>query len=109
MRIPVDTSVTTFMAAAPARPATDFQTGKHKTDANGELLFKLQVVALDQDGAQVWTVTLPGDPGAAQGAMLEFAGLVAIMWSMGDRKDVAFRARGVKVAGVAEGASNGRA
>ena len=34
------------MCAAPARPVTDYDTKQHKADANGELLYNLQVVAL---------------------------------------------------------------
>ena len=40
----------TFMAAAPARPVTDFETRQHKADENGELLYNLQVVWLEDDG-----------------------------------------------------------
>ena len=60
MRLPIDTSGMTFMAAAPARPVTDFETRQHKADENGELLYNLQVVALDPDGAQIITVKVAG-------------------------------------------------
>ena len=53
MKLPIDTSGMTFMAAAPARPVTDFETKQHRVDENGELLFNLQVVALDPEGAQI--------------------------------------------------------
>ncbi len=75
MRLPIDTSGMTFMCAAPARPVTDFDTGQHKADVNGELLFNVQVVALDDDGAQIISVKVPGDPKLGQGAMLRFEGL----------------------------------
>ena len=103
VRLPIDTSGMTFMCAAPARPATDFDTGQHKVDVNGELLFSLQVVALDEDGAQIISVKVPGDPKLGQGAMLRFDGLVAMPWSMNDRSGVAFRANGVESHGVAGG------
>jgi hypothetical protein len=109
MRLPIDTSGMTFMAAAPARPVTDFDTRQPKADENGELLYNLQVVALDSDGAQIITLKIPGDPQVGQGAMLELDGLVALPWSMGDRSGVAFRANRVKVVGVAGGSSNSRA
>ena len=39
------------MCAAPARPVTDFETKQHKADTTtGELLYNLQVVALDDWG-----------------------------------------------------------
>lgn len=109
MRIPVDTSGMTFMAAAPARPVTDFETRQQKVDENGELLFNLQVVWLDAEGAQVITLKMAGDPGVVQGAMLELDGLVALPWSMNERSGIAFRANRVKATGVAGGSPNGRA
>jgi hypothetical protein len=108
MRIPVDISGLTFMAAAPARPVTDFDTRQHKADDNGEPLYNLQVVWLDADGAQIITVKVAGDPEIGQGALLQLEGLVAMPWSMNDRSGVAFRANSVKVTGVAGGSPNGR-
>jgi hypothetical protein len=108
MRLPIDTSGMTFMAAAPARPVTDFETRQHKADENGELLYNLQVVALDTDGAQIITLKVPGDPQVGQGAMLQLEGLVALPWSMGDRSGVAFRANRVRSTGAAGGAPTTR-
>ena len=70
MKLPIDTSGMTFMAAAGARPVTDFETKQQRVDVNGELLFNLQVVALDGEGAQIITLRVAGDPGVGQGAML---------------------------------------
>src|SRR3954470_3304348 len=109
MKLQIDTSGMTFMAAAPAKPVTDFDTRQHKADENGELLYNLQVVALDTDGAQIITVKTPGDPGVVQGALLELDGLVAMPWAMNERSGVAFRANHVKTVGVAGGSPNGRA
>ena len=62
MRLPIDTSSLTFMCAAPARPVTDFETKQHKADTTtGELLYNLQVVALDEWGAEVIQVKVAGD------------------------------------------------
>ena len=112
MRLPIDTSGLTFMAAAGARPVTDFETRQHKADENGEPLFNLQVVWLEDEGAQIIAVKVAGDPRVAQGAMLELEGLVAFPWSMNDRSGprsgVAFRAHRVKVIGVGSGSANGR-
>ena len=78
MRLPIDIAGMTFMCAAPARPVTDFETKQQKADlATGELLYNLQVVALDEDGAQIITVRVAGDPKVGQGAMLKLDGLVA--------------------------------
>ena len=104
MRLPIDTSSLTFMCAAPARPVTDFETKQHKADvATGELLYNLQVVALDSEGAEVIQLKVAGDPKVGQGAMLKLAGLVALPWSMGDRAGVSFRANKIETVGVAGG------
>jgi hypothetical protein len=109
VKIRVDTSGTTFMAAALARPVTDYETKQHRVDDNGELLYNLQVVQLDPDGAQVIVVKMAGDPQVGQGAMLEFEGLVAIPWSQDGRSGVSFRTDRVKAVGVAGGSPNSRA
>ena len=106
MRLPIDIAGMTFMCAAPARPVTDFDTKQQKADlTTGELLYNVQVVALDEEGAQIITVRVAGDPKVGQGAMLKLDGLVATPWSMGDRSGVAFRANRVEAVGVAGGAS----
>src|SRR5919202_1068984 len=96
------------MCAAPARPVTDFETKQHKADANGELLYNLQVVALDEWGAEVITLKVAGDPKVGQGAMLKLHGLVATPWSMADRSGVSFRVDRVEGQGVAPGAQRQR-
>ena len=108
MRLPIDTSALTFMCAAPARPVTDFETKQHKADANGELLYNLQVVALDEWGAEVIQIKVAGDPKVGQGAMLKLDGLVATPWSMGERSGVSFRVDRGEGQGVAPGAQSQR-
>ncbi len=103
MRLPIDTSQLTFMCAAPARPVTDFETKQHKADQNGELLYKVQTVALDSEGGEIIHLTVAGDPKVGQGAMLKLDGLVALPWSMGDRSGVSFRANRIEANGVAPG------
>jgi hypothetical protein len=92
MRLPIDTSGMTFMGAMPPEAVTDFETKAPKTDANGELLYAVQVVALTGEGAEVIKVTVPGEPNVSQGAVLRLDGLVASPWSMGERSGVSFRA-----------------
>jgi hypothetical protein len=105
VRLPIDTSQLTFMCAAPARPVTDFETKQHKADVTtGELLYNLQVVALDSEGAEVIVLKVAGDPKVGQGAMLKLEGLMALPWSMGDRSGVSFRANKIETTGVAGGA-----
>ena len=108
MRLPIDTSQLTFMCAAPARPVTDFDTKQHKADVTtGELLYKVQTVALDSEGAEIIQLTVAGDPKVGQGAMLKLDGLMALPWSMGDRSGVSFRANKIETTGVAGGPRQG--
>jgi hypothetical protein len=92
LRLPIDTSGMMFMGALPPEPVTDFDSKAPKTDANGELLYAVQVVALTGDGAEVIKVTVPGEPNVTPGAVLRLDGLVASPWSMGERSGVSFRA-----------------
>jgi hypothetical protein len=109
VRLPIDTTSLTFMCAAPARPVTDYETKQHKADATtGELLYNLQVVALDDWGAEVIQLKIAGDPKVGQGAMLRLHGLVATPWSMGERSGVSFRVDRVEGQGVAPGAQRQR-
>jgi hypothetical protein len=106
VRLPIDTSQLTFMCAAPARPVTDFETKQHKADmVTGELLYNLQVVTLDSEGAEVIVLKVAGDPKVGQGAMLKLEGLVASPWTMGERSGVSFRANRIDSIGVAPGAA----
>jgi hypothetical protein len=107
VRFPIDTSGLTFMAASGARPVTDFETKQQRVDVNGELLFNLQVVALDGEGAQIITLRMAGDPAVGQGAMLQLDGLVAMPWTMGDRAGVSFRVDRVKSTAMAPGMGSG--
>lgn len=106
MKLPIDTSAFSFIAAGPPEAAVDFETKEAKVDGSGQTVFALQVVALSEDGANVISVKVVGEPkGIAQGSMLKLVGLTAQPWAMGDRSGVAFRANRVEPAGAARAAS----
>ncbi len=93
MKLPIDTTGMTFLAAGPAEPVLDFESKTAKADENGMPLFSLQVVALAEGGAEVIGVKVAGEPkGIAQGATVKVTGLVATPWNMGERSGVAYRA-----------------
>jgi len=97
MKLPIDTTGMTFLAAGPAEPVVDFDTKQAKLDDNGEAIFALQLVVLANGGADVIGVKVTGEPkGLAQGTSVRVTGLVATPWSMGDRSGVAFRAARVE-------------
>jgi hypothetical protein len=93
MRLKLDTSTTRFIVTRAAEPRLNFDTGSPKTDAaTGLPLYAVQVLALDDTGGEVLSVTVAGDPKLAVTQPVSVSGLVAIPWSQGDRSGVAFRA-----------------
>lgn len=105
MKITVDTSAMSFMAASEPEPVLDFESKQPKADENGQPLYAVQVVTITDDGAEVISVKTPSQPQVRAGQMLALGGLVATPWSMGDRSGVAFRA--AKVEPVAEKVERG--
>jgi hypothetical protein len=62
-------------------------------DETGAPLHSVQVVALNDGGAEVIAVKVAGQPkGVTQGSTVKVTGLVATPWTMGDRSGVAYRA-----------------
>lgn len=106
MRIKMDTTAIRFMITKPAAPKTDQKTGQQKVDnRTGALLWQLQVMALDENGGEILTVTLDGEPKVNVGEFVLLHDLVAIPWSQGDRSGVAFRAAGISPAGKPQAAA----
>jgi hypothetical protein len=100
MRIKMDTSMIRFMITKPAAAKMDRDSGQQKIDkATGALLWQLQVMALDDTGGEILTVTLDAEPKIGVGEFVQLHDLVAIPWNQGDRNGVAFRAAGMTAAG----------
>ncbi|MGW0230904.1 hypothetical protein ACWDWO_21555 [Actinopolymorpha singaporensis] len=98
MKLIVDTSVHTFTVTKAAEPKTD-QDGRHKADRRtGELLFVVQVMALEpESGADIITITVAGaPPKVAVGQTVTPVELEAIPWATGGRNGVAFRAKALE-------------
>ncbi|MDP2710274.1 MAG: hypothetical protein Q8O56_03560 [Solirubrobacteraceae bacterium] len=101
MRIPIDTAGLTFIAGNNPSMVVDME-GKPRADrATGEVLWGLDLVALgSQDGAEVWTVRVAGEPKGVQlGQPLAVEGLVATPWEIDGRHGISFRARKLAVVG----------
>ena len=94
MRLRVDTSqVQRFIVSRAPVPKVDRESGQQRADVNtGELLFSVQVMALDDSGGEVLSVTVPGEPKVALGQDVRIEGLVVIPWEQNGRSGVAFRA-----------------
>src|SRR2546425_5977836 len=85
MRLPIDTSGISFIAAGPPEATVDFETKTAKVDESGQPIFGVQIVALSDGGAEVISVKVAGEPkGIAQGTALKLVGLTAQPWAMGD-------------------------
>ena len=104
MRLPIDTSRLKFLVVAPAEPLRQFEEGKPReswaprTDANGEVLWRTQLVALSDGEAEIIRVAVPGDPNVAQGEMVTVDGLTAQAWELEGRSGMAFRCVGIRSA-----------
>jgi hypothetical protein len=104
MRLPIDTSRLQFLVVAPAEPLRQYEEGKPReawaprTDANGEILWRAQLVALGDGEAEIIRVAVPGDPKVAQGEMVHVEGLTAQAWEMEGRSGMAFRASAIESA-----------
>src|SRR5512132_3073045 len=102
MRLPIDTSRLQFLVVAPAEPLRQFEEGKPReawaprTDANGEILWRVQLVALGDGEAEIIKVAVPGDPGVAQGEMVRGDGMTAQAGEMEGRSGMAFRATAIQ-------------
>ncbi|MEA2232398.1 MAG: hypothetical protein QOD83_2214 [Solirubrobacteraceae bacterium] len=68
MRFPIDTSRLKFLVVARAEELRQFEEGKpreawaRRTGANGEVLWRVQLVAFGDGDAEIIRVTVAGDP-----------------------------------------------
>lgn len=94
--IKVDISGSRYSVGVVPRPKNDME-GRQRTDRmTGTPLFVTQLIKLDDDGAEIITVTTPGAPDVGQGAEVRPVNLVAIPWQQGQRSGVAFRADSIE-------------
>ncbi|MBZ4537801.1 hypothetical protein [Mycobacterium avium] len=113
MRLKINTSATQFIVTRAAEPRLNFDTGSPKVDTSTGLpLYAAQLLALDDTGGEVLSVTVAGDPKLSVTQPVSVSGLVAIPWAQGDRSGVAFRADAITPApsgGAAPGDQASRA
>jgi hypothetical protein len=97
MRLPVDTSVVSFVSAGPAEPNLDFDTKQQKTDAKGVAINQAHLFVVGEGTREVITVKFAGEArGLGQFTPVKVTDLVAITWSMADRSGVSFSASKVE-------------
>ena len=88
MRLPIDTSRLQFLVVARAEPLKQYEEGKPReawaprVDTNGEVLWRVQLVALGDGEAEIIRVAVPGDRASSQGEMVRVEGMTAQAWEM---------------------------
>ncbi len=105
MRFPIDTSRLKFLVVAPAEELRQFEEGKPREawaarkDVNGEVLWRVQVVALGDGDAEFIRLTVPGDPKVGQGEMVRVQGMTQQAWEMDGRSGQTYRAEAIRSEG----------
>jgi hypothetical protein len=115
MRLPIDTSRLKFLVVAAAEPLKQYEEGKPReswaprTDVHtGEVLWRVQLVALSDGEAEIIRVAVPGDPKVSQGEMVRIDGMTAQAWEMDGRSGMAFRATAIEPATSRSGTGAGQ-
>lgn len=99
MRIKVNTASDPIMCTKTGEPRTDFETGQPKIDkATGLVLWQVQLMVLDSDGAEIISVTVPGEPKVVVGQQVSVTNLVALPWNQNGKSGIAFRADAITTA-----------
>jgi hypothetical protein len=102
VRLPIDTSRLKFLVVASAEPLRQYEEGKPReawaprTDVNGEVMWRVQLVALGDGEAEIIRVAVPGDPKVAQGEMVAVDALTAQPYEFDGKSGVAFRCRAIE-------------
>ncbi len=107
MRLLIDTSEVMFMVTRGVEPKVDRMTGVQKMDRlTGAELYTIELMALDNSGGEVITVTIAGPQREVPvKSPVDVVELEAIPWNTDKRSGVAYRAKSV----TAQGASSRQA
>ena len=98
MRFPIDASRLQFLVVAEGEPLKQYEEGRPReawaprVDANGEVLWRVQLVAFGDGGAQIIKVSVAGDPHVPEGELVRVVGLTANAWEMEGKTGFSFRA-----------------
>ncbi|MGH2941734.1 MAG: hypothetical protein ACRDLN_03025 [Solirubrobacteraceae bacterium] len=105
MKFPIDTSRLRFMVVAPAEELRQFEEGKPREawgprlNVDGEVLWRVQVVALGDGDAEIIRVTVAGDPKVGQGEMVRLTDMTIQGWEMDGRSGSTYRAGAIRSEG----------
>lgn len=99
MKLRIETTGVTFLCTRIPEQRTNFDTGAPRIDkTTGQVLWQVQLIALDATGGEVVAVTVAGEPKVAVGQPVAVAGLVALPWSQDGRSGIAYRAETITAA-----------
>jgi hypothetical protein len=102
MKLKIDTTGVTFICTRVPEQRTNFDTGQPRIDkATGLVLWLVQLIALDESGGEVLSVTVAGEPKVTVGQPVAVTDLVALPWSQDGRSGVAYRAEAITATGDA--------
>ncbi|GAB2577554.1 hypothetical protein [Kribbella endophytica] len=104
MNLNIDITGKTFTVTKAVEEKKD-QNGRQKADKNtNELLWTVQVMALDETGGEVINVTLAGNaaPKVNVGAAVTPVELIAMPWATNGRNGVAYKAKSLNAPGNAK-------
>jgi hypothetical protein len=102
MRLPIDTSRLKFLVVSEAERMLKFEEGKPRdawaprVDENGEVMCRVQLVALGDGEAEIIRVAVAGDPAVKQGEMVRVEAMTAQAWEMDGRNGMSFRAAAIR-------------
>jgi hypothetical protein len=95
LQLPIDTSNLTLLAGR-VEPVIDFETRQPRADANGEPVYRVDVVAFGAEAPQIWPVKISGQPrGVTVGQPIKVTGLITTPWSRDGRSRIAFLAEAI--------------
>jgi hypothetical protein len=104
MKLDINTTGKTFTVTKGVEEKKD-QNGRQKADRNtNELLWTVQVMALDETGGEVINVTLAGNamPKVAVGSVVVPVELEAMPWATNGRNGVAYKAKSLSPQGASK-------
>jgi hypothetical protein len=107
VKLKIDTAGVSFTCTRAPEQRLNFDTGQPRVDkATGLPLWLVQVMALDESGGDVISVTVAGQPKVSTGRGVTITGLVALPWSQDGRSGIAYRADSITEAGDTSPAKN---
>jgi hypothetical protein len=103
MKLPIDTSRLQFLVVTAAEPLRKFEEGKPReawaprVDDNGEVINRVQLVAMGEGDAEIIKVAVSGDPGVKPSEFVRVEDMTAQAWTMDDgRSGMSFRASAIR-------------